>query len=95
MFDSTREPIDRPKRPAALTDDSSKPTDNGTEGNAPPDLNRLAQLIADGQIPIPARLHSATQQALVSRVADLRRSRFLRFIARAIAQDIHRLRHQE
>jgi hypothetical protein len=56
------------------------------------DVERWALLVADGQVPFPTDLESSVQEALVRRVSQRRRLRLLKFIARAIAQDICRLR---
>jgi hypothetical protein len=53
------------------------------------DVDRWARLIADGQATFPRQLTPSTRAALVRRVAQIRRSRLLNFIARAIAHDIH------
>lgn len=52
------------------------------------DLERWAQLVADGQVPFPPHLESSAQEAILHRVAHLRRSRLLKFIARVIASDL-------
>jgi hypothetical protein len=56
------------------------------------DVDRWAMLVTDGQVPFPTHLKSSAQEALMRRVSQLRRLRLLKFIARAIAQDICRSR---
>jgi hypothetical protein len=58
-------------------------------------VDRWAQLAADGQVPLPLHLQSPTREAIITRVAQLRRSRLVEFIARAIAQDIWHSRDQQ
>jgi hypothetical protein len=53
------------------------------------DLARCAQLIAVGQIPFPSHLPSDEVRKLAIEVLRLRRERFVRYIAGAIACDIH------
>jgi hypothetical protein len=69
----------------------AKPT-SPANGVADFDVDRWARLVADGQVPLPTHLESSEQEALVRRVSQLRRLRLLKFIARAIAQDICRSR---
>jgi hypothetical protein len=52
------------------------------------DLDRVARLVADGQIPLPDDLDDADLSRLVDRVSALRRRRLVQFIARAIAADL-------
>lgn len=73
----------------------STPTETGPAGTSPTrleaeQLNRWAELIATGQAPFPTELCEADQYLLAARVSELRRSRLVKFIARTIAQDIHR-----
>ena len=56
------------------------------------DLDRWAKLIAEGEVPFPTELSSLTQEMLAKKISQNRRHRLLRFIARAIAMDIHRSR---
>ena len=61
----------------------------------PDNLARMAELVASGELPcavddVPADL----LQPFACEVRRLRRRRLVRFIARAIAHDIHRSREQ-
>lgn len=53
-------------------------------------LDRLAALIATGEIPLPAAIGSGDKSRLLAKAGRQRRDRLIRFIARAIALDIHR-----
>jgi hypothetical protein len=53
------------------------------------DVERWAPIVADGQAPFPQHITPPTRKALIQRVAQLRRQRLLKFIARVIALDIH------
>jgi hypothetical protein len=50
----------------------------------------LAAAIAYGEVPVPTDLEQVDYQQLLERVAEHRQSRLVRYIARAIATDIHR-----
>lgn len=52
-------------------------------------LHRWALLIASGEAPLPAELAPAELSVVLAEVARLRRERLVRFVARAIAQDIY------
>ena len=80
------------QRLKALDYCESPPEPASTVRRRPIDIGRLAQRVADGQLPCPSNLDPAKQRALVLRVAQLRRFRLLRFIARAIANDIYQSR---
>ena len=69
----------------ALANASERPAENF-------DIDRWAQLVADGQTSFPTELTSPQRETLMHRVARLRRTRLLNFIARAIAEDIFRSR---
>ena len=56
---------------------------------------RLALLVANGEVPLPTDLSPADWNALIREVARHRRARLIRYIARAIAADIERARAQE
>ena len=59
-----------------------------TAGDLEPDLDRLAKLCADGQIPFPTNLSAVQRQKLLTQVSCLRHDRLLNHIANAIASDI-------
>ena len=67
---------------AALPDDPGRPT--------PGRLERLADLVADGQAELPDGLDPADERRLAELVRRRHRDRLVRFIARQIALDIHR-----
>lgn len=52
-------------------------------------IERLADLVASGEIPFPHDLSGHDQQLLLASVSHRRRDRLIKFVARAIAQDIH------
>lgn len=56
------------------------------------DADRWAQLIANGDAGFPTDLPTEVKADLISKVSQLRRSRLLKYIARAIADDILRAR---
>jgi len=53
-------------------------------------LMRLAQLVADGELPFPGNLPLERRQRLLVEVQRHRRERLVHYIARAIAEDILR-----
>lgn len=55
-------------------------------------LQRLAEMVARGEAPIPEDLEPIDLQKLLAELACRRRTRLIRFIAQAIAEDIHRSR---
>lgn len=66
------------------------------DGNSTPrsqeQLSRLAELVASGELPLPSDLSADELDELVRNVRVRRRRRLFRYIARAIALDIHRSR---
>jgi len=52
-------------------------------------LIRLAALVAVGEAPFPADFEPQDLQIVLAEVARLRRRKLVRFVARAIAQDIY------
>lgn len=52
------------------------------------DVERWAHFVAGGLIPLPDHLELPATRKLIQRVAQLRRQRLLKFIARVIAADI-------
>ncbi len=56
------------------------------------DADRWAQLIANGDAEFPDDLPTQVKADLIAKVSQLRRSRLLTYIARAIADDILRAR---
>ncbi len=68
-----------------------------TANSGPPNrsaehLFRLAELVASGELVLPVDLPSDQLDQLVRQVRTRRRRRLVRYIARAIATDIHRSR---
>ena len=59
-----------------------------TAGDLEPDLDRLAKLCADGQIPFPTNLSVVHRRRLSTQVSCLRRDRLVNHIANVIASDI-------
>ena len=67
--------------------------DHGTEtqqqlGLSGPRFQRVAELVANGDLPLPLDLPDEQLARLVREVHDRRRRRLVQFIARAIAIDI-------
>ena len=60
-----------------------------------PDVNRWADMIANGQMGFPKDLPAQAEAELARAVGRLRRQRLLNFIAHAIAMDIHRDRETQ
>ena len=58
-------------------------------------LHCRARMITSGQVPFPMDLPLQKQEILVREVARLRQKRLLKYIARAIAMDIHRSREKQ
>jgi hypothetical protein len=56
-------------------------------------LQRWAELVAHGGVPVPDGLTPGEQEWLLRDVARRRRARLVQYIARAIALDIHRSRN--
>ena len=56
--------------------------------SAPVDLERLAELVASGESPLPESLSPQERHLVLLRVAKSRRDRLVCFVARAIAADI-------
>lgn len=66
---------------------------NSREGGDPlprEQLERLSELVANGETPLPEGLLPGDRQSLELRVRKLRRARLVQFIARQIALDIRR-----
>ena len=55
-------------------------------------LQRLAALVAVGDMPLPADLEPAELSIVLAEVARLRRARLVSMVARAIARDIRETR---
>ena len=55
-------------------------------------LGRVAELVANGELPFPENLPAERSQRLLVDVQLRRRRRLVQFIARTIALDIHRSR---
>ncbi len=64
--------------------------DPRSEPQSPEQLVRLANLVASGEVPLPADLHPDQLEHLAREVRQQRRRRLVQFIARTIALDIHR-----
>lgn len=73
----------------------NKPNATAAETTLDQDAQRLAALIAEGQVPFPITRSKSEQMALAQRVADLRRQRLLKLIAHAIARDMYAEHEQE
>jgi hypothetical protein len=58
-------------------------------------LVRIADLVARGEMPVPQHLRAEQLHSLVREVRKRRRRRLVKFIARAIALDIHRSRESD
>lgn len=71
-----------------VTDLHTQDADLPGSSAKPFELERWAQLLADGGAPWPADLPPATAERLVARVNQLRRRRLVKLIANAIANDI-------
>lgn len=52
------------------------------------DLDRVAEMVATGQMTVPTNMSAVSQQKLLTKVSRLRRDRLLRHIANVIASDI-------
>lgn len=81
-----------PGRVSASVRHDDQPTDEHQESTAPDYLERLAKLVASGEAPMPIDLNPDDFHRLVESVARQRRTRLFRYLARAIALDIHRSR---
>ena len=57
--------------------------------DSPDQLARIADLVARGELPVPLHLPAEQLDKVVCDVRQHRRRRLVKFIARAIAQDIH------
>lgn len=57
-----------------------------------PPILRQAELVANGEIPVPANLSSDDLNQFVATVQSIRRHRLIDYVARAIAYDIHQCR---
>lgn len=88
MFDSSLDQDSRSVREAAKTGADHNPLAAATRSSH--DLDHLAQLVADGRIPCPLHFEPPMKFAFFHRVAQLRRSRLMRIVARAIASDVLR-----
>ncbi|MFV1965741.1 MAG: hypothetical protein ACC628_09990 [Pirellulaceae bacterium] len=62
---------------------------NQCHADDPIQVAKLAELVANGKVPFPANLSSSETERLRETVAELRRHRLIKFIAQAIAKDIH------
>ena len=58
----------------------------------PEQLMRLAQLVANGELPFPTNLPAERSQRLLVEVQQRRRRKLVKYIARMIALDIQRSR---
>ncbi len=67
-------------------------TTSKSERQPPEQLGRLAELVASGELSLPVDLPPDQLELLVRKVRQRRRRRLVRFIADAIAMDIHRSR---
>ncbi len=55
-------------------------------------LGRVAELVANGELPFPANLPAERSQRLLVEVQQRRRRKLVKYIARMIALDIQRSR---
>ena len=62
------------------------------ERHSPAHLDRLADLVACGEVPLPLDLPMDQLERLASEIRKRRRERLVGFVAHAIAADIHRSR---
>ena len=74
---------------ASSHDSTSKPENATADEESKHSFVRRAEVIANGQVPFPADLSENEAQQLRLEVVRRRRKRFIAFIARAIARDIH------
>lgn len=74
------------------TERSTAPATGEADGGAgsPERLQRLAALVALGEIPLPRHLPTDQLRHLIGEVRRLRRRRLFQFLGRAIARDIER-----
>ena len=72
--------------PSDQSENCLQPTRNASDGGL--DLDRVAELVATGQMPVPPNLSVADRQRLLSQVGRRRHDRLVDFIARLIAADI-------
>jgi hypothetical protein len=93
MPDFNHDRVEQPEWLRPNSDEHDKPSPSGSPDSANQlNLARLAQLVADGQAPLALPLEPSARSSLIRRVSQLRRERLLRFVARAIAYDIHQSR---
>jgi hypothetical protein len=62
---------------------------------SPEELQRWADLVASGEVTFPENLSPGGCKQLAEEVRRRRRSRLVKFVARAIAEDIRRSRGQQ
>ena len=92
MFDENHHKEADGKRSAANSD--LAPTSVGTRPAERLDLDRLAQLVANGQVDLPLALSRPELAQLVDEVRERRRRSLLKYVARCIATDIERSAHR-
>lgn len=85
------------------TPDTSSPSDDDSQNvgerqnisHATPDLARMAEMVACGDLPIPLDWSPDRLRKLLADVHVLRRRRLVQLIARAIASELCREERQE
>lgn len=70
--------------------DSTASATRGSSDPHPDDLDRLADLVAEGRAEIPEGLAPAAEERLIGLVRRRARERLIRFIAEEVARDIRR-----
>lgn len=73
---------------ASSHDSTSQPESAGNDARAENDLARMAEVVANGQVPFPTDLPESEAERLRLLVVCRRRKRLVTLIARAIARDI-------
>lgn len=72
----------------------SRESDTASQRPGGLELTKYADLIASGEVRLPAGLTRSEEEGLLQAVQVRRRRRLVKFVARAIAQDILRSRGQ-
>lgn len=78
-----------PRVDSASHDSTSSPKSASVDAKSRNTFARQAEVVANGQMPFPVDLPESEAERLRLEVVRLRRKRFIAFIARAIARDIH------
>lgn len=80
--------------PANVADDANGPAKSDCDSRHPPDLERLAILIAEGHATFPLDVPQSRATQLAGLVRERRRTQLIAFIARQIARTIYHNDHQ-